>query len=298
MTPSPYQIFCIGVIWFIYTIKTFFRFLKIRIKESIHFIYLSYISLIYNSERDYFSQINKSKTIKYPINLAMVLNNFLITEQKIISALSRFIRWIILTNKIKYLTIYDPFNLVNIMNLIEEITEDLNNSQYIDNNINIHISYKDNKNEKLIEKNLEILKKNKNLGFGRNIFICIIGFKEANDNLINKIVKEKKSKIYGNYPEVYKWFDNRKSNNENKAKKEYQKYLTRKNEESLPELVITFGKNKYLFYEDICLYGFPFTLLESTEIINVNHKQFDQIDVLDFIDIFNKNSKIIKRFGA
>ena len=298
MTPSPYHIFCIGVIRFIYTIMTFFIFLKIRIKGFIHFIYLSYISLIYNSEKDYFSHINKSKSIKYPINLSIVLNNFLITEQKIISALSRFIRWIILTNKIKYLTIYDPFNLINIMNLIEEITEDLNNNQYIDNNINIHISYKDNKNEKLIEKNLEILKKNKNLGFGRNIFICIIGFKEANDNLINKIVKEKKSKIYGNYPEVYKWFDNKKYNNEDKAEKEYQKYLTRKNEESLPELVITFGKNKYLFYEDICLYGFPFTLLENTEIINVNHKQFDQIDVLDFIYIFNKNSKIIKRFGA
>ena len=83
------------------------------------------------------------------------------------------------------------------MNLIEEITEDLNNNQYIDNNINIHISYKDNKNEKLIEKNLEILKKNKNLGFDRNIYICIIGFKEANNNLINKIVKEKRLKYTG-----------------------------------------------------------------------------------------------------
>ena len=47
------------------------------------------------------------------------------------------------------------------------------------------------------------MKKNKNLGFDLNIYICIIGFKEANDNLINKIVKEKKIKIYGNYPEVY-----------------------------------------------------------------------------------------------
>ena len=85
--------------------------------------------------------------------------------------------------------------------------------------------------------------------------------------------------------------------NDNK-KKEYEKYLTRKNEESLPELVITFGKNKYLFYEDICLFGFPFTLLESSEIININHKQIDQIDLLDFFDIFKKNSKIIKRFGT
>ena len=102
--------------------------------------------------------------------------------------------------------------------------------------------------------------------------------------------------IYGNYPDVYKWFNH---NNNNRAIKiEYEKYLTRKNEDSLPELVIIFGKNKYLFYEDICLYGFPFTLLENTEIININHKQIDQIDIIDFIDIFDKNTKIIKRFGV
>ena len=213
MTPSPYQIFCIGIIWFIYTIMTFFRFLRIRIKGFIHSIYLSYISLLYNSEKDYFSHINKSKSVKYPINLALVLNNFLITEQMIISALCQFIRWIILTNKIKYLTIYDPFNIINIINLIEEISENLNNNQYIESNINIHISYKESKNEKLVEKNLEI-KKSKNVGFECNIYICIIGFKEANVNLVNKIVKEKKSKIYGNYPEVYKWFNDKKSNKE------------------------------------------------------------------------------------
>ena len=98
---------------------------------------------------------------------------------------------------------------------------------------------------------------------------------------------------------MYKWFDKKKKNiNKNENKKEFEKYLTRKNEESLPELVITFGKNKYLFYEDICLYGFPFTLLENSEIININHKQIDQIDLLDFLDVFKKNSKIIKRFGT
>ena len=302
MIPSPYKIFCIGVIWFIYTIITFFRFLKLKIKAFIHFIYLSYISFIYNSEKDYFSYINKSNSIKYPINLAIVINKFLISEKKIITALSQFIKWTILTNKIKYVTIYDPFNLVNIINLIEETNKNITNNPYIDINIKLHFSYKDNKNEKLTEKNLEIKKSgNKNSGYECNLYICLIGFKEANDNLINKIVKEKKTKIYGNYPEVYKWFDNKKNmseNGENKGKKEYQKYLTRKNEESLPELVITFGKNKYLFYEDICLYGFPFTLLENTEIININHKQIDQIDILDFMDIFSKNSKIIKRFGA
>ena len=298
MAPSPYKIFCIGVIWFIYTLITFFKFLKFKIKGLVNFFHLCFISLIYNSEKDYFDHINKSKTIKYPKNISLVLNKFLIKEENIISALCQFIRWIILTNKIKYLTIYDAFNLITIQKLINQINEKIINNENIQDNIKIFISYKDLKNNKIIERHLDNTQKNKNL-IEFQFYICIISFKEANENLINKIIKEDKTKIYGNYPEVYKWFNN---NNDNKsncdgAKKEFEKYLTRKNEESLPELVITFGKNKYLFYEDICLYGFPFTLLENTEIINVNHKQFDQLDLLDFLEIFNKNSKIIKRFG-
>ena len=300
MTPSPYKIFCIGVIWFIYTLTTFIDFIKYRIKGIIHFIILSFISFIYNSEKNYFSHINKSQSIKYPHNIAIILNKFLISEDKIISALCQIIRWVILTNKIKYLTIYDPFNLVNIQNLIQEVNEQIKKNSNIIEKIKFHISYKDNKNGKIIEKNLEIYKNNKNSQLlETNLYLCFINFKQANDDLIEKIIKENKTKIYGNYPSVYKWFDtNKEKINKNNIKKEFEKFLTRKNEESLPELVITFGKNKYLFYEDICLYGFPFTLLESTEIININHKQIDQIDMLDFLDIFKTNSKIIKRFGT
>ena len=300
MTPSPYKIFCIGVIWFIYTLITFICFIKHKIKSIIHFIILSYISFLYNSEKDYFSYINKCNTIKYPNNIAIILNKFLINEEKIILALCKLIRWIILTNKIKYLTIYDAFNLVNIQKLIIEINEHIKNNKNMYDKIKIHYSYKDNKNGKIIEKNFEIYKNDKNSTFLEfNFYICFINFKNANDDLIEKIIKEKETKIYGNYPSVYKWFDKKKKNiNKNENKKEFEKYLTRKNEESLPELVITFGKNKYLFYEDICLYGFPFTLLENSEIININHKQIDQIDLLDFLDVFKKNSKIIKRFGT
>jgi hypothetical protein len=300
MTPSPYKIFCIGVIWFIYTLITFFKFLKFKIKGLVNFFHLCFISLIYNSEKDYFDHINKSKTIKYPKNISLVLNKFLIKEENIISALCQFIRWIILTNKIKYLTIYDAFNLITIQKLINQINEKIINNENIQDNIKIFISYKDLKNNKIIERHLYNTQKNKNL-IEFQFYICIISFKEANENLINKIIKEDKTKIYGNYPEVYKWFNNEskiKSNEDDTNKKLFEKFLTRKNEISLPELIITFGKNKYLFYEDICLYGFPFSLLENAEIININHRPFDHIDILDFIEIFNKNSKIIKRFGA
>ena len=299
MAPSPYNIFCIGVIWFHQLIYITFCFFKLKIKQFIHFIKLSYLSFLYESEKDFFSHINKLETIKYPNNIAIVLNKFLITENKILSALCNFIKWILLTNKIKYLTIYDAFNLVNIQKLINEINENITNNKNFKDNIRIHISYKDNKNGKIIEKKLEFFKKSENPVCIFYFYICFIGFKEANNDLINKIVKEKKPKIYGNYPDVYKWFDkdNKNNYNDKKVDKEFKKYLTRKNEISLPELIITFGKNKYLFYEDICLYGFPFTLLENCEIININHKQIDQIDILDFTDIFIKNNKIIKRFG-
>jgi len=304
MIPSPYNILCVGIIWFIYTIKTFFKFLNCKLNFLIHLIKLSFISFLYNSEKEYFSYINKLKSVKYPINFAIVLNKFLIKEEKIIESLCRLIKWISLTNHIQYFTIYDAFNLVDINKLITEITEEVNNNSYIYENIQFHFSFKYNKTESIIEKIIAINKdKKEDKEIKKEKFIiniCLIGFKEANNNLVKKIIKEKETKVYGNYPEIYKWFNNKNDNksDDNKDKKLFQKFLTRKNEISLPELIVTFGKNKYLFYEDICLYGFPFTLLENAEIININHRQFDHIDILDFIDIFNKNSKIVKRFGA
>ena len=300
MTPSPYKIFCIGLIWFIYTIKTFFQFLKCKLNSFIHFIHLSYISLLYNSEKEYFDYINKKKSIKYPDNFAIVLNKFLIKEEKIIDTICQFIRWITLTNYIKYFVVYDAFNLVDIDKIIYQLTEEINSTSNIYEHIQFHVSYKNNKSKNIIEKIISNEKSNKqNKAKKFDIYITFISFIEANDDLIKKMIREKDTKIYGNYPESYKWFNNSNDiKKDDNNKKLFEKYLTRKNEISLPELIITFGKNKYLFYEDICLYGFPFTLLENAEIINVNHRQFDHIDLLDFIDIFNRNSKIVKRFGA
>ena len=300
MTPSPYKIFCIGLIWFIYTIKTFFQFLKCKLNSFIHFIHLSYISLLYNSEKEYFDYINKKKSIKYPDNFAIVLNKFLIKEEKIIDTICQFIRWITLTNYIKYFVVYDAFNLVDIDKIIYQLTEEINSTSNIYEHIQFHISYKNNKSKNIIEKIISNERSNKqNKAKKFEIYITFISFIEANDDLIKKMIREKDTKIYGNYPESYKWFNNSNDiKKDDNNKKLFEKYLTRKNEISLPELIITFGKNKYLFYEDICLYGFPFTLLENAEIINVNHRQFDHIDLLDFIDIFNRNSKIVKRFGA
>ena len=149
MIPTPYKIICIGIIWFIYTLKTFFQFLKCKFNSLMHFIEISYISFLYNSEKEYFNYINKRKAIKYPDNFAIVLNKFLISEEKIIKTLCRFIRWITFTNHIKYFTIYDAFNLVNINKLISQLHKEVNINKNIYENINLHISYKNNKTNKV-----------------------------------------------------------------------------------------------------------------------------------------------------
>ena len=154
MTPSPYKIFCIGLIWFIYTLKTFFKFITCKINSLIHFIKLSFISFLYNSEKDYFDKVNKLKSVKYPINFAIALNKFLISEEKIIETLCQFIRWITLTNQIKYFTIYDAFNLVDINKLISHFIEEVNINNNIYQNIQFHFSYKCNKNNDIIEKTI------------------------------------------------------------------------------------------------------------------------------------------------
>ena len=171
MTPSPYKIFCIGLIWFIYTIKTFFQFLKCKLNSFIHFIHLSYISLLYNSEKEYFDYINKKKSIKYPDNFAIVLNKFLIKEEKIIDTICQFIRWITLTNYIKYFVVYDAFNLVDIDKIIYQLTEEINSTSNIYEHIQFHISYKNNKSKNIIEKIISNEKSNKQNKAKNLIFI-------------------------------------------------------------------------------------------------------------------------------
>ena len=139
-----------------------------------------------------------------------------------------------------------------------------------------------------------ILKNEKKI-FNDKINIFIIDFKEANNNLIKNILKNNKryptefEKIHNNDNN----FDYNKEINENKI----EKFYTRKNSNNniLPEIIITFNNNNY--FEDICLYGYPFTLLENCEIINFEY-DFNKIDIIFFLEIFIKNSKIQKRFGV
>ena len=71
--------------------------------------------------------------------------------------------------------------------------------------------------------------------------------------------------------------------------KKFEKFYTKKNAEYLPELILCFTK------EEICLYGYPFTLLENAEIISTGN--LSSINIIKFINIFDKFNKISKRFG-
>lgn len=201
--------------------------------------------LIFQNKKSYFKKIIKLYKINFPKHISIILNN---DKNFNIRILFDFIEFCELTNEIKILSIYDPFNIL--------------------------------KNEKKISNN--------------KINIIIVDFKEANNNLIKNILKNNKR-----YPTEFDKihnsdnnFDYNKEINENKI----EKFYTRKNTNNnvLPEIIITF--NNKSFYEDICLYGYPFTLLENAEIINFEY-DFNKIDIIYFLEIFIKNSKIQKRFG-
>jgi hypothetical protein len=72
-------------------------------------------------------------------------------------------------------------------------------------------------------------------------------------------------------------------------KHSYEMFFTKKFAEYLPELVLFFGN------EEICLYGYPYVLLENSEIIHAGN--ILSTDVIRYLEIFQKYSKINKRFG-
>jgi hypothetical protein len=282
MTPKPYQIICFGIIYLIDLLISIYQFFKIKLKRMIHFYKLYKIDFKKYTEESYI----QSQNLKYPPNIALIINSFEFLKFSPI----KFIKYCIYTKQIKYITLYDPFNRLDIKFIKD-------NLGILFEDKNIIISYKDNEqNQNIIfncQKNIKI-KKN-DLNYKKyDLIISIIGFNSANIELIKKIFHNKKDEYI--YPE-----ESIILNNENKSKNylhEYEKYFTRKIENNLPELIITFGNCSNYFNENICLYGFPFTLLENSEIYNIKDINFDDFDIISFLEIFTKNSLIQKRFGS
>ena len=282
MTPKPYQILCFGIIYLIDILISIYQFFKIKFKRLIHLYKLYKIDFKKYTEESYI----QSQNLKYPSNIALILNSF---EFLKISPI-KFIKYCIYTKQIKYITLYDPFNRLDIAFIKD-------NLGIIFEDKNIIISYKDKEQEQNIifhcQKNIKI-KKN-DLNYKKyDLLISIIGFNSANIDLIKKIFKNKKDEYI--YPEETIILNN-ETQNKNYLH-EYEKYYTRKIENNLPELIITFGNCSNYFNENICLYGFPFTLLENCEIYNIKDINFDDFDIITFLEIFTKNALIQKRFGS
>ena len=120
-----------------------------------------------------------------------------------------------------------------------------------------------------------------------DLIISLIGFTSANQNLIKQTcmnyLKENvlPDELSCLFPVEKKILDF--------AKNPYEMFFTKKFADYLPELVLFFGN------EELCLYGYPYVLLENSEIINAG--SILSMDVIRYLEIFQRYSKINKRFG-
>jgi hypothetical protein len=92
-----------------------------------------------------------------------------------------------------------------------------------------------------------------------DLTISILNFEESNNKLLYDLCNNDKY-----LPENLKYLQdntNILSKKLIKNKNDYKHFLTNKESIHSPELILFFGK------DELCLYGFPFTLLENTEIM-------------------------------
>ncbi len=141
-------------------------------------------------------------------------------------------------------------------------------------------SYDCNLRQNQTKKSLTDLKK-------YDLIISLIGFTSANQNLIQKtcmnylkenVLPDELSCLFPVEKKILK-----------SEKNSYEMFFTKKFADYLPELVLFFGN------EELCLYGYPYVLLENSEIIHAG--SILSMDVIRYLEIFLRYSKINKRFG-
>jgi hypothetical protein len=123
-----------------------------------------------------------------------------------------------------------------------------------------------------------------------HIIISIINFKNANQDLIQEIF-QKNSYNLVTLPKPLQFINQKQIINNKKYIFEFEKFFTKKNSQCLPELICSFNCNN----RELCLYGFPFTMLENAEIINAG--RLSSLNVVKYSYMFERFSKIDKRFG-
>ena len=261
-----------GVLFFINATWTISHYICLNLKSCFQFFYYILIILYHFGEEKFI----KNTSFLFPKNVAMIINNEKIDN--ITTNIINFIRWSIYSN-IKQLTIYDPFNLLT-KSFIESTLINLISDNF-SKNFTIGLSYD---NVAIDLKKKKEVNRKEMLSYSFDIIISVINFKSANNELIEKVIKSNED-----YPKELEYYQG-KNDRVIKDDSKYESFYTRKKALGLPEVVICFG------YEDICLYGFPFSMLENSEIAKIND-DFSNFNVIDFVKLFKKYAKVNKRFG-
>ena len=202
--------------------------------------------------------------------------------------LIKLIHWTILFDDVTLLNIYDPFRIIDDKNetiLINSLSQVFNtNFSILVITKNKIYDCKKREQKKKIESFINSEEKKKKY----DLIVSFISFESANQHLIQKTCENFTNENV--LPEELGClFPIEKKSKKSEIFSNYELFYTKKFARYLPELVLFMGS------EEICLYGYPFVLLENTEIIRAG--KLSHLNVIKFLEIFQKYSKINKRFG-
>jgi hypothetical protein len=146
---------------------------------------------------------------------------------------------------VRHMNIYDPFG-----NFDENLFKNWLSNMY---KLGYRILYVNGTSAYDINKEKEV--KFRNIKASQyDIIVTYITFTDGNENLIGRMIKE------GHKLPIQYSYITHKHESISEAN-DYKNFLTKKSADYLPELILYFGTNA------LCLYGYPFTMLENAEIM-------------------------------
>lgn len=200
------------------------------------------------------------------------------------------IHWTLLFQNIKHLNVYDPFEVIDEKNetIVYNSLGQVFNKNFSILMVTKNFIYDCKTREAFNRDKIASLQEEKKK---YDLVISLIGFKSANHDLIDKTcTKYLEENVLPDELSCLFPVEKKLRIPDGNQSKSYDMFFTRKFVEYLPELLLFFGN------EEICLYGYPFVLLENAEIIKAGN--LSGINVVKYLEIFQRYSKINKRFGA
>jgi len=238
-------------------------------------------SILSNFGEEYYIRNHRRNLTTVPKHVGIIIAKQPFNE--VIENLLKIIYWSLVLN-FKYITYYDPFNVIN-------ATLFTNSIQKFFRKYKIAIKVKGTTITMGEKQDKETSPSSANEKETYDIYVNIINFKESNQELLHNIDKENKKQdiLYPKTLEYLKMIYANDKDIKNNSGEKIKKLYTLKEKEFLPELILYTGK------DEICLYGFPFTLIENAEIIKVG--DISRINVIKFVQAIEGYNNISKRFG-